>query len=107
MASTAGDVELARTSVIWICGIPGKGSSAPGEPFELVLIRHEPGLLGSGFMFGKFDTSDGPVPSGAVGHGATSSYVTEKITLFAASESVTVSPPLLRLLAGPYPPKTG
>ena len=106
MRSPPGCVEFASTSLMKMAGVGGAGSSAPGEPPAFVLARQLFALLGEAMAFAFTGTSEGPLPSGVIGHGAESSHVTLKTVRFAASLSVSVSPLFERLDPAPHAPSS-
>ena len=59
--SISGSVELVRTSLMTTLGKGGgRGSSLPGEPPALALLRQLTALFGSGLMFGSIGTIEKP-----------------------------------------------
>ena len=67
-----------------------KRSGPPGEPFSCALATQLLGLFGE--ENGSTSTSELPKPAAAVGHGAASSYVTERTITPDAFAKVNNSP---------------
>src|SRR5689334_10567362 len=81
---------------VWYWNVePIESFADPGEPPTNRLARQLAGFVGS--ASGSTNSSDGPLPSGAVGQGALSEYVKSWSVSPSGPSSATRSPPLERL----------